>query len=90
MRLPSALAPVILLAATSSLAADNVILVTLDGVRIQELFSGFDPMADMAAVHQSDVAATILKLLGLDYRELDPEAGPPIEVAFKDSEVLTK
>jgi hypothetical protein len=43
MRLSSALAPVILLAATSSHATDNVILVTLDGVRIQELFGGMDP-----------------------------------------------
>ena len=47
-------------------------------------------VTDTAPVHQSDVAATILKLLGLDYRELDPEAGPPIGVAFRDSEVLTK
>ena len=43
MRLSSALAPVFLLAATSSHATDNVILVTLDGVRIQELFGGMDP-----------------------------------------------
>jgi len=41
MRLPGALA-LLLLAATNS-ASDNVILVTLDGVRIQELFSEFDP-----------------------------------------------
>ena len=37
-----------------------------------------------APVHQSDVAATLLRLLGLDYRELDPGAGPPIAAAFKD------
>ena len=43
-------------------------------------------VTDTAPVHQSDVAATILKLLGLDYRELDPEAGPAIGVAFSDSE----
>jgi hypothetical protein len=47
-------------------------------------------VTDTAPVHQGDVAATISKLLGLDYRELDPEAGPPIGVAFRDSEVLTK
>jgi arylsulfatase A-like enzyme len=41
-------------------------------------------LSDTAPVHQSDVAATILKLLGLDYRELDPDAGPPIEAAFRD------
>lgn len=41
-------------------------------------------MADTAAVHQSDIAATILELLGLDYRELDPDAGPPIAAAFED------
>lgn len=33
-------------------------------------------------VSQSDVAATILRLLGLDYREFNPSAGPPIEAAF--------
>jgi len=41
-------------------------------------------MADTVEVHQGDVAATILKLLGLDYRRLHPEAGPPIGVAFRD------
>ncbi len=34
--------PALLLLAPSALAADNVILVTLDGVRIRELFSGMD------------------------------------------------
>ena len=47
-------------------------------------------VSDTAPVHQSDVAATILKLLGLDYRELDPEAGPAIGVAFSDSEGRAK
>lgn len=41
-------------------------------------------MSDTVPVHQSDVAATLLQLLGLDYREFDPEAGPPIAVAFRD------
>jgi arylsulfatase A-like enzyme len=41
-------------------------------------------VTDTAPVHQADVAATILRLLGLDYRELDPEMGPPIEMAFRD------
>jgi hypothetical protein len=41
-------------------------------------------VTDTAPIHQGDVAATILRLLGLDYRELDPEIGPPIEVAFRD------
>jgi hypothetical protein len=41
-------------------------------------------LSDTVPVHQGDVAATILKLLGLDYRELDPEAGPPIEAAFRE------
>jgi len=45
----------------------------------------FGELSDTAPVHQSDVAATILKLLGLDYRELDPEAGPPIDAAFRES-----
>jgi hypothetical protein len=33
-------------------------------------------------VTQSDVAATALKLLGLDYREFNPRMGPPIPAAF--------
>jgi len=36
-----------------------------------------------ATVHQSDVAATILKLLGLDPKEWNPAAGPPIRAAFR-------
>lgn len=44
-------------------------------------------LSNTATVHQSDVAATLLRLLGLDYRELDREAGPPIEAAFTDSRV---
>jgi hypothetical protein len=35
-------------------------------------------------VHRRDVCATIPKLLGLDFRELDPDAGPLIEAAFRD------
>jgi hypothetical protein len=41
-------------------------------------------LSNAQAVHQSDVAATVLRMLGLDYREFDPEAGPPIAAAFKD------
>jgi hypothetical protein len=33
-------------------------------------------------VTQSDVAATALKLLGLDYRQFNPKMGPPIPAAF--------
>jgi hypothetical protein len=33
-------------------------------------------------VHQSDVAATIVALLGLDWRAFNPNAGPPIADAF--------
>jgi len=35
-----------------------------------------------ASVHQSDIAATMLQLLGLDYRDFDPDAGPPIAAAI--------
>ncbi|MGH9389090.1 MAG: alkaline phosphatase family protein, partial [Vicinamibacteria bacterium] len=42
-------------------------------------------VSDTAPVHQSDVAATILKLLGLDYRDFDPKAGPPIAMAFRET-----
>jgi hypothetical protein len=34
-------------------------------------------------VTQSDIAATIARLLGIDYRELDPGAGPPLEAVFE-------
>ena len=42
-------------------------------------------LAPAETVHQSDVAATMLKLLGLDYREFNPAAGPPISAAFGPS-----
>ena len=32
----------------------------------------------LAGVTQSDIAATILKCLGLDWREFNPKAGPPV------------
>jgi hypothetical protein len=35
-------------------------------------------------VTQSDVAATALKLLGLDYRKFNPQMGPPIAAAFDE------
>jgi hypothetical protein len=40
--------------------------------------------ADAAGVTQSDVAATALKFLGLDYREFNPRMGPPIAAAFAE------
>jgi hypothetical protein len=39
-------------------------------------------LAPSKAVTQSDVAATALKLLGLDYRQFNPRMGPPIPAAF--------
>ena len=39
-------------------------------------------VAPAATVYQADVAATILRLLGLDPRAFDPAAGPPIAAAF--------
>jgi hypothetical protein len=39
-------------------------------------------VAPLNAVTQSDVAATALKLLGLDYRQFNPRMGPPIPAAF--------
>jgi arylsulfatase A-like enzyme len=38
---------------------------------------------ETATVHQSDVAATILKLLGLDSKDWNTAAGPPIRAAFR-------
>ncbi len=35
-------------------------------------------------VTQSDIAATALKVLGLDYRKFNPRMGPPISAAFGD------
>ena len=34
-------------------------------------------------VYQADVAATLLRLLGLDDRKFNPDAGPPIPAAFR-------
>ncbi len=39
-------------------------------------------VAALNAVTQSDVAATALKALGLDYRQFNPRMGPPISEAF--------
>jgi hypothetical protein len=39
-------------------------------------------LAPSETVHQSDVAATMLGLLGLDWHDFDPAAGPPIAAAF--------
>jgi hypothetical protein len=39
-------------------------------------------LAPAETVHQSDVAATMLRLLGLDWRDFNPDAGPPIAAAF--------
>ncbi len=36
------------------------------------------------AVHQADIAATILRFLGLDWRKFNPRAGPPIEAVFDE------
>ena len=38
---------------------------------------------DFAAVTQSDIAATMLQYLGLDYRKFNPDAGPPIPGSLK-------
>ncbi len=40
-------------------------------------------LAPSPTVHQADIAATLIRFFGLDDREFDPEAGPPIPVAFK-------
>jgi hypothetical protein len=40
-------------------------------------------LSNAEPVYQSDLAATLLEILGLDYREFDPEAGPPIAAAFE-------
>jgi Type I phosphodiesterase / nucleotide pyrophosphatase len=39
-------------------------------------------LAPADTVHQSDIAATMLQLLGFDYRDYNPAAGPPIAAAF--------
>jgi len=47
---------------------------------------GTPPRGDLAPavpVHQSDVAATILKAFGLDAHDFNLRAGPPIEAAFE-------
>ena len=39
-------------------------------------------VAPSIPVTQSDIAATALKVLGLDYRQFNPRMGPPIHAAF--------
>ena len=41
-------------------------------------------LAPYPTVHQADVAATLARFFGLDYRKFNPEAGPPIPAAFGD------
>ncbi len=41
-------------------------------------------VAPSTPVTQSDVAATALKALGLDYRQFNPRMGPPIPAAFDE------
>lgn len=41
-------------------------------------------LENAATVHQGDVAATMVRLLGLDPREFDPGAGPPIAAALAE------
>jgi hypothetical protein len=40
-------------------------------------------VAPSPTVHQADVAATLLRFLGLDPRRFNPAAGPPIAAAFE-------
>ena len=40
-------------------------------------------VSDYADVTQSDIAATMLQYLGLDYRKFNPQAGPPIPGSLK-------
>ena len=35
-------------------------------------------------VRQSDIAATALRILGLDHRQFNPKMGPPIQEAFDE------
>ncbi len=39
--------------------------------------------APAPTVHQADVAATLLRYLGLDPKDFNPEGGPAIEMAFE-------
>ncbi|HEY3132656.1 MAG TPA: alkaline phosphatase family protein [Acidobacteriota bacterium] len=40
-------------------------------------------VASSPEVYQKQVASTLLRLLGLDYKEFNPEAGPPIALAVR-------
>jgi hypothetical protein len=72
-----------------SATAGNVILVTMDGLRWQEVFRGVDErllvkednsfgssLADKFSAEQ--IAATLLALPGIDYRRYNPVAGAPL------------
>jgi arylsulfatase A-like enzyme len=42
-------------------------------------------VTESGTVYQGQVAATLLKFLGIDYRELDAQASPPLAAAFMPS-----
>jgi arylsulfatase A-like enzyme len=62
----------------AGLAGSEAIWIAIIGPNTPHLGETVSP----TPVTQSDVAATALKLLGLDYREFNPEIGPPIAAAF--------
>jgi hypothetical protein len=44
-------------------------------------------VSDHPTVYQSDVAATLLQFFGLDDRDFNPQAGPPIPGSFAPAPV---
>ena len=39
-------------------------------------------ISDSNTIYQNQIAATLLKFLGIDYQEFNPKAGPPISLVF--------
>jgi hypothetical protein len=55
-----------------------------EAIWIAIIGSGVPHRGEVAPSHpvtQSDIAATALKVLGLDYRQFNPRMGPPISAA---------
>ena len=64
----------------AGLAGSEAIWIAIIGPDVPHL----GEIAPANPVTQSDVAATALKALGLDYRQFNPRMGPPIPAAFDE------
>ncbi|MDK1023244.1 MAG: hypothetical protein QGD92_03325 [Gammaproteobacteria bacterium] len=90
------LLPVKLLAGSVDAEARNIFLLTLDGLRWQEVFRGLDESlagnrkynerlvtTGDECLTSNRIAATLLKLLGEKYELFNPDMGPPMQEFLK-------